>query len=114
MSIRQLTLPVESPQIEINGVVFDLQMSDLDIFSRAQELFNKFQKYNKKTMKEFPLDEVVADCKEAAGFLDEMLGAGATYRISGGKPVCFATLLQWVTLVSADAATNYSELVVRE
>lgn len=115
MPIRKLTLPVEVPQIEINGIVFDLKMSDLEIYDKAQKLFGKYQtKYGQKSVTDFPIDEVIADAKEAERFMNDMLGKGAAFKISGGNPVGFSELLQWISVISTDAAAHYQELVVHE
>ena len=112
--MREINLPIETAKIKINGMVFELHMSDLDIYNRAQEIHQKFQKYNERPTDSFPPEEVLADCNELAGFLDSMLGEGAVARISKGKPVRMAMLFRWIDVIAEDAASHYAELIEGE
>lgn len=112
--MREITLAVESPQIKINGAVFDLQLSDMEIYARAQALNQKLQKYNEKPLDAFATEEILADVAEAAGLLDEILGTGATRKISRGRPVRLALALKWLNLIATEAANHYAELVTGE
>ena len=105
----KLTLPVETPQIEINGNVFDLLMSDTEIIARANALQKQFSKYTERPVSDFGTDEILADCDTARGFLDEMLGEGATKKLSRGKPVRLQLLIRWITMVAEAEAAVYAE-----
>lgn len=112
--MRELTLEVEQPQIKINGILFDLQLSDMEIYSRAQELIARFEKYATRPLSEFMPDETMADVGDAVGFLDEMLGDGAARRISRGRPVRMSLALKWISKIAEEAASHYAELVTGE
>ncbi len=108
----KLTLPVENPQIEINGNVFDLQMSDTEIIAKANDLHKQWQKYAEKPASGFGVEEILADCETARVFLDEMLGDGATKKLSRGRPVRLQLLIKWITMVTEAVSAAYAEAVV--
>jgi len=111
----KITLPVENPQIEINGIVFDLQMSEVEIMARANELQKKWsEKYSEKPASEFTPEQIIPDMQEACSFIDEMLGAGATKRLSHGRPVRLQLMIRWITRVAEAAAATYAEAVTGE
>ena len=112
--MRTLTLPVPKPQMEINGIVFDMQMNDLDIYLRSQELFDKWDKAVKGGKTDLSPKQVLTLLKEFAGFLDEILGDGAVAKISGGVPVSMAMLRDWVGKIAKDAAEHYDALTTDE
>ncbi len=105
----KLTLPVENPQIEINGKVFDLHLSDTEIISKANDLQKQYAKYAEKPASDFGVDEILSDCEAARAFLDEMLGEGATKKLSRGKPVRLQLLIRWLTMVAEAEAAVYAE-----
>ena len=112
--MRELTLEVPKPQMRINGTVFDVRMSDLDIYLRSQELFDKWDKAAKSGKSELSPKQMLALLKEFAGFIDELLGDGAVAKISGGVPVSMAMLMDWVGKIAKDAAEHYEALITDE
>lgn len=112
--MREITLPIEAPKIKINGDMYDLKMSDIEIYNRSQQLFVKCQKYADKPASDFDTSEILADLSELTGFIDEMLGEGATRRISHGRPVRMALALGWIGAIAGEAAAHYAELVTSE
>lgn len=108
----EITLPVENPQIKINKTIFDLQMSDVDIISGANELLKKYTKYNERPASDFGIDEIISDCESANAFLDGMLGEGATKKLSRGKPVRLQLLIKWITIVVEAVSASYAEAVM--
>lgn len=110
----KITLPVENPQIEINGIVFDLQMSDMEIVKRATELQKQYQKYAERPATDFATEEIIEDCQTACAFLDEMLGDGSTKRLSHGRPVRLQLMIRWITRVAEAMSASYAEAVASE
>lgn len=108
----KLTLPVENPQIEINGKVFDLQLSDTEIISKANDLQKQLSKYADKPASDFGVDEILSDCEAARAFLDEMLGEGATKKLSKGRPVRLQLMIRWITAVAEGVSAAYADTVV--
>lgn len=107
--MRKLTIPFHQPQIEINGIVFDLLKSDGDIYMDALEINQKFSSLD--TSKE----EAVLDAlKEVFGYIDQILGAGAMKQISGGRPVGLHDALNAMLLIAKEAAASYSDYVAEE
>lgn len=109
--MREINLPVETPQIKINSKVYDVQLSDLEILERAQNAFVKYGGWGNSIHE---ADESIAAMKELVGLIDEILGEGATKRISGGRPVRMDLAVKWLAAIAAEAADHYAEMVVSD
>lgn len=109
--MRELTLRVEDPRIEINGQSFSLLMSDMELYAQAQALLARCA-----ALGDGPPDpaRVLAAAGEAAALLDRALGEGAVRRISGGKPVSLPLALEWLGALAGEAAEHYTELLLAE
>ena len=107
--MKKLTISFEQPKIEINGYVFDLLKSDGDIMQDAILLKEKYVSLDTKDAK-----AVVALARESANYIDEILGAGALKKISGGCPVSIMKTIEVMTQIAAAAADSYAEYVSHE
>jgi len=78
-----------SKKIKVNGHVFEVQRTDMDVLEKANMLMEKYEKF--KDSAELKgvegLKAITSAVHEAAAFTDEMLGEGAMKKIFGGKPV---------------------------
>jgi hypothetical protein len=101
--VRELLLRVETPQININGHRFDLRLSDLELFTRAQALFERYERF---TDTPHPPREVLEAAREVAALLEEALGEGALMKISDGRPVSLALAMEWLAALAQEAANN--------
>jgi hypothetical protein len=108
--MKQITLRHEQPQISIDGIVFDLQMSDYDIIKRCQEIFTKFKGYEKS---KHSVDEIIADLTAIRSTIDAMLGDGAMAKLAQGKPVGIALAIEWVAAIAQALSEEYAENAAR-
>lgn len=104
--MRKITLAVDNPQININGKVFDIQKSDLEIYAMGVEIAAKFENYD--ISKHTPA-EILTALQEITGVIEQILGEGATRKISGGKPVSMKRAMGWIADIAENAAATYSE-----
>ena len=109
--MRELTLRVETPMIRINGQVFSLQLSDMELYARAQALFERCERLAAGPRS---TEAVLAASRDAAALLNEALGKSAVQTISGGAPVSLALALEWLGALAHEAAEHYAELAVAE
>ncbi len=109
--MRQLTLRVEDPRIEINGQGFSLRMSDMELYARVQELLARCTELGDGLPDPA---RVLAAAGDAAALLDAALGEGAVARISGGRPVSLPLALEWLGALAREAAEHYTELLLAE
>lgn len=81
--MRKISKPLpDLKQIEINEIVFDVLKADLDIMEKATILVDKYS-----DLKETDLKEIVDGVKECVAYIDEILGQGATAKITQGRPL---------------------------
>lgn len=101
--MRKVKIEVEQPQIEINGIVFDLQKSDSDILEDALALAEKF-----KGLETADAQTVVAAIHEVRDYVDAMLGKGALKRIVKGRPVSLLKAIEIMTVIAREASASYA------
>lgn len=124
--MKKLTLaPVDVPSIEINGHVFELQMSDSEIMTSVNNIRRRYaelverqssggegtdaEKRNKPT-----IDEILAATREAAECIDDILGNGAVKCLSDSKPVSAKIAVSWLNAIAAAAIDAYTEQLVQK
>ncbi|MCL2096679.1 MAG: hypothetical protein FWH10_07225 [Oscillospiraceae bacterium] len=93
--MKRLALELEIPQnieIEINGNIFGVLKSDIDILNRSAELELKYAGLKKED-----LQSVRDAVNEIVMLIDEILGDGAVKKISGGRPVNIRLAVAWLT-----------------
>ena len=94
MKVLNLAVP-ELEQIEINGEVFDVLMSDADIVNKCANYHKKYKNTDIKN-----IEQIRAAVNEGMGLIDDILGEGAVKKISRGRPVSMATATNWLTAIS--------------
>lgn len=109
--MRELTLRVERPQIKINGQVFDLRLADIELYTRAQTLFEGLENF--ADLPHMP-QEVLSTLQKVTDLLDESLGEGATRAISDGTPVSLPLAIEWLGALAGEAAAHYVDGVLEE
>ena len=102
--MRELALRVESPRITVNGSTFDLQLSDVELYTKIHHLFTRLTVAEHETSSP---EHVLAATREAVALVEAALGEGATARIAGGKPVCLPLALEWLGAMAAEAAEHF-------
>jgi hypothetical protein len=109
--MRELQLRVECPQICINGHRFDLLLSDLDLYTRAQALFSRCER-----MADAPrtATDILTAAGEATALLETALGSGAVSTISGGHSVSLTLALEWLGALAREAAEHYVDATLSD
>ena len=100
----ELNLP-ETREIDINGDVFEIQKSDVDILNKSADLQMKYADLSKND-----LQSIKNAVNETVALIDEILGNGASLKISKGKPVNAALAVEWLTAICggiSDANDEY-------
>lgn len=109
--MRELQLRVESPKIRINGRVFDLRLSDLEIYEKTGALFGRFERF---AAGPHTAAEILAAAGEAAALLEAILGEGAAAAIGGGQPVSLRLMVEWLGEIAREAADHYADAAEAE
>jgi len=105
--MRKLILNLPGTQeIEINGDIFEIRKSDIDILNKSAELQSKYSDLKKDDIK-----SIRAAVNEAAAFIDEILGENAAVKISGGKPVNAALAFEWLKAICAEISRSGDEYI---
>ena len=104
--MKEITLRHEQPQIRIDGLLFNLQMSDYDIIKRCNEIFTKYRDYDKS---KHSVDEIIADLTTIRSTIDAMLGDGAMAKLAQDKPVGIALAIEWVATIAKALSEEYAE-----
>ena len=105
--MKKLSLEVpETEQIEINGDIFDVKMSDVDIINRCAGLLEKYA-----GLKKDDIEAIKSAVNETAAFIDSILGEGAVAKISGGKPVNLITVNKWLSVICSAVGGQNDEYI---
>ena len=91
-----LNLP-ETEKIDINGDIFEIRKSDIDILNKSADMRLKYSDLNKDD-----LQSIQAAVNEIILYIDEILGDGAAFKISKGRPVSAALAVEWLTAICAE------------
>lgn len=98
--MRSLILEVpEDLRIEINGHIFNVNKSDIDILNKLAEFQSKYADLKKGDFKR--IREAVND---VIAYIDEILGESAFMKISGSKPVNITRVFSWLNLISREVS----------
>ncbi|MEA5017048.1 MAG: hypothetical protein VB099_21075 [Candidatus Limiplasma sp.] len=104
--MKEITYQFEPvPKLSVNGHVFELQMSDGDIFDRAMKISEKYIKLNKDSS----VKQIMKAVRECADIIDEILGPGAMAAIAQGRPVGVKDSLKLMNRIVTEAAGSYTE-----
>ena len=95
----KLSLP-ETEKININGDIFDIRKSDIDILNKSAELQLKYT-----GLKKDDLLAVKGAVNEIVLFIDDILGKGAVVKISKGKPVNLNFAVEWLTAICKEVGS---------
>ena len=102
--MKKLKLEVpEVEQIEINGEIFDLHKTDIDILNKSVEFQARTDEIRKKNDTKLATEAVI----EMVNFFDEILGIGAAAKIAKGRPIGLKHIAGWlITLCTAINETS--------
>ena len=105
--MRKLTLNLpETEKIDINGDIFEIQKSDIDILNKSADLQIKYA-----NLKKDDLQSIQAAVNEIIVFIDEILGDGTAVKISKGKPVNARLAIEWLTAICAEISSIGDEYI---
>jgi len=116
MAMQELNFDFEVKQIKINGHVFDILRSDIDILEKADKLLQKYDKELQDVTSdtEEGRKKITAAILEIRDYIDEILGQGALRKISGGKPVGLTKAINVMKDIAAGVVRTYHEDVGEE
>jgi len=100
-----LNLP-ETQEIDINGDIFEIQKSDVDILNKSADMQLRYA-----DLKKDDLQAVKSAINEMIALIDEILGEGAVLKISGGKPVNAALAVEWLSAICAEISRLGDEYI---
>ena len=103
MKVLKFDIP-ELQQIDINGDVFDIHKSDLDILNKSAELTAKYSGLEKMKNDEKKIALMTAGANEIKSYIDEILGDGAVATIAKGKPVSITVAVDLLLAICGEVA----------
>ena len=101
--MRKVSISFDAPQIEVNGIVFDLHKSDGDIFTDALKIVKRYEAMDMNDP-----DNAIAAMEEISGYVDTILGEGAMKKISGGKEVGMRKAIECMIIIANAALSEYA------
>ena len=101
----------ELEQIDINGDIFEIHKSDVDVLNKSAELTEKYKGIDKIKKIEDKIRVTSEGAKELTDFLDEVLGDGALHKISRGRPVSFKMLVDWLYAICGEINRGNDEYI---
>jgi len=98
----------EKPQVEINGIVFDILKLDFEVIKQVTELQNKYMLFTsgKETL---DVDQITTLIQDIHTYIDEMIGAGAVAKICGDVELSLAKSIELMVIVSQAAVKELTE-----
>lgn len=106
---NELTIVIEQPTLCVNGITFDVRMSDADILTRSIALSDK---YDGADITDAPTVQAVY--ADYWAFIDDVLGEGALEQIRAGKPIWVRQLQNIAIEIASAAAASYDAYVNEE
>ena len=105
--LKKLSLEVPAAeQIKINGEIFDVKMSDVDIINKCADLSTQYAGLKKED-----IEAIKSAANDIIGFIDSILGEGAVSRISRGKPVNLVTVNNWLSAICSAVSSQNDEYI---
>ena len=102
----------EARKIEINGHVFEILKSDAEVISKAAEWQNRYAKLtNIGSTQDKDIQELMAAIESVVGYVDEMLGEGATYKITNGTKLGIVNAVNLMSLIAQAVVEEYNDTV---
>lgn len=104
--MRKIKVDVERPRIEINGIAFEMRMSDGEIYHAGRAVAAACLRLN-------VADEtaVLKTIQNVCSVVDDALGAGAMKRIFGNTPVSLPAALKVLNAIVKDCSDRYAEYI---
>ena len=108
--MRKISKPLpDLKQIEVNGIVFDIQRADIDILEKAM---NMMQDY--KDLTDSEPERIVKAVKDCIAYIDEVLGDGATKQITQGRPFGLNYAVDLMKDICAAVVEEYNDKIADE
>ncbi len=108
--MKEIALQYEMPKIKINGMVFDLQMSEYDVVCLT---ISAIEKYQDRVDYDAATEEILAGLGELNGMIDAVLGEGAVERLADGRPVGLRLITSWLTSILKAICEEFTEYAVQ-
>ena len=101
----------ELEQIEINGDVFDIHKSDIDILNKGAEISARFSKIDITDTNPKNVELIRGLANEVKAYIDEILGKGAVAKICKGKPVSTKAACDLLTAICGKIGEQSDEYI---
>ncbi|MGI6663882.1 MAG: hypothetical protein ACOX3W_00425 [Christensenellaceae bacterium] len=109
--MQKLTIQFDQPQIEINGEVFNLLLSDAEIVTLIMQTLNEYEAFDVESS---TTEERLEMCMKANKVIEKIIGKGAVKRMSGGKPVGMVKMLEVLRVILDAANQSYAGYIAEE
>lgn len=104
--MRKVTFNLpEYKQIEVNGAIFDILRADVDILQKAEALRDQYSSITEAS----DFNDIMSAVREVVGYVDEILGEGATMKITQGRPIGLVESFQLVSLICEAVVEEYKQ-----
>lgn len=109
--MQEINLNTENTitQIKINGHVFDVKVSDHELYELYAELVDKLRSMNGSDG-----SSVLDTCNFINGLFARILGEGSLEIISGGMPVGIGVQAAWIQKIVTTLIKGYGDLLAAE
>lgn len=104
--MQKLTFDFAPQQIEINGIVFDIRVSDAEIIQTALDTAEEF-----KALATDDPAAVLAAVARCQSYIDAMLGEGALASIANGRPVNLVSAIKIMTEIALTVVSTYNQKI---
>jgi len=109
-AMKEIALPYETPRIKINGMVFDLQMSEYDVVCLA---ISAIENYQSRVDRDATTEEILTGFSELNGMIDAILGQGTVDKLADGRPVGLKLITSWLTSILKAISEEFIEHAVQ-
>lgn len=99
----------EMPGIEIEGMTFELRMSDGDVYAAGRRVLEDCARL--RVIDEFAVKDMIW---RICGLIDDALGDGAMAKIAGGRAVTLMFALSVLNVIVQTCAARYQEYIRHE
>lgn len=99
----------DSPQVMINGKVYDILQSDVDVMESAMEIQKVAETLNTSDQ-----ESIINAIIMIRDWADKTLGKDSLVKISGGKPIGLVQAMAVVTAVMETVSETYENRVLDE
>ena len=95
----------DPPVVRFNGTEYPLKVNEADVFEHAVVLRERYKSVDASK----DMTEITAAVRACAAEIDSLLGKGALKKMSGGKPVRMADVIEVTGMILDAVAAEYAK-----